>query len=200
MGLGSTPLAAIPVRREPGTVSSAGARSFRGLDAVAYRAAAHSEDTCGSRNLKQRRHERGDSRCGDGAVVSGFGSIIEQDPPNMLDGTGSGRRDGPTCHHGQICPDDGFPGSEQGARPAGGAPRAARTGNKRTIDRLWRHGHHVSMQGRFLPLRGGGGGQALSPSTIQRRVSAGSITSSISNREAVLIALPCSYMPATRSS
>lgn len=134
------------------------------------------------------------------AVVTGLGSINEQDPPNMPDGTGSDRRDDPSCQHCRICPDSGFPRSGHGARTAARAPGAAYAGNKRTIDRIWRCGHHVSMQGRFLPVRGGGGGQALSPSTIQRRVSAGSITSSISNSEAVLIALPCSYMPATRSS
>ncbi len=62
------------------------------------------------------------------------------------------------------------------------------------------HPHQVSMHGRFLAVRGSGGGHARSPSTIQRRVSAGSMTSSISNTVAVLSAFPCSYMSATISS
>ena len=40
--------------------------------------------------------------------------------------------------------------------------------------------HQVSMLGRFLPARGSGAGAASSRAVIQRRVSAGSMTSSIS--------------------
>ena len=47
------------------------------------------------------------------------------------------------------------------------------------------------MQGRFLPVRGGGGGTEPRAVVIQRRESAGSITSSISKYVAVLSALPC---------
>jgi hypothetical protein len=38
----------------------------------------------------------------------------------------------------------------------------------------------VSIDGRFFPVRGGGGGTDRNADTIQRRDSAGSITSSIS--------------------
>lgn len=41
-------------------------------------------------------------------------------------------------------------------------------------------GYHVSMQGRFLPPRGAGGGEDRSAAMIQSREAAGSITSSIS--------------------
>lgn len=41
-------------------------------------------------------------------------------------------------------------------------------------------GYHVSMQGRFLPGRGAGGGAERSAAMIQSREAAGSITSSIS--------------------
>ena len=40
--------------------------------------------------------------------------------------------------------------------------------------------YHVSMQGRFLPGRGAGGGAERSAAMIQSREAAGSITSSIS--------------------
>ena len=59
------------------------------------------------------------------AVVSGFWSIIKQDPPNVPDKTGSGRRDGPGCQHCRICSDNGFPGSEHGDRTATRALGAA---------------------------------------------------------------------------
>jgi hypothetical protein len=52
--------------------------------------------------------------------------------------------------------------------------------------------HHVSTQGRLRAVRGGGFGTERSPATIQRRVSAGSITSSISNTDAIEIAFPFS--------
>src|SRR5262249_41053066 len=52
--------------------------------------------------------------------------------------------------------------------------------------------HHVSTHGRFFfPLRTGGG-NARRALAIRARVSAGSITSSISNTEATLSAFPCS--------
>ena len=60
----------------------------------------------------------------------------------------------------------------------------------------WRR-YQVSMQGRFLPLRGPGGGAAWSADMIQRRDSAGSITSSSSKWLAVFSALPRSYDFAT---
>jgi hypothetical protein len=50
--------------------------------------------------------------------------------------------------------------------------------------------HHVSTQGRFFSVLTGLGGIAIKPPMIQRLVSAGSITSSISNSDAVLTALP----------
>src|SRR5437762_1804074 len=52
--------------------------------------------------------------------------------------------------------------------------------------------HHPSTHGRRLPSRGGDGGTERKPATIQRRVSAGSITSSTPNRLPVLSALPFS--------
>ena len=94
--------------------------------------------------------------------------------------------------------DDHWPRSEHD--PLAGRRTLCRPARYCPAGHGFAHGHQVSTQGRFLPVRGGGGGQARRPSTIQRRVSAGSMTSSISNRDAVLIALPCSYMPATRSS
>src|SRR5580658_1770124 len=60
--------------------------------------------------------------------------------------------------------------------------------------------YQVSMQGRFLPVRGGGGGEDRSPALIQRRDSTGSITSSISKCDAVLTAFPCRYIRSTISS
>lgn len=48
----------------------------------------------------------------------------------------------------------------------------------------------MSIQACFFPSRGSTGGAERSPATIQRRVSAGSITSSSSNSEAALSALP----------
>ena len=50
--------------------------------------------------------------------------------------------------------------------------------------------YQVSMQGRFLPARGGTGGAERRPAMIRARVSAGSITSSISKCIAMLSALP----------
>src|SRR4051794_18441759 len=50
--------------------------------------------------------------------------------------------------------------------------------------------HHVSIQGRFFPVRAGGFGTERRPAKIQRRVSAGSMTLSISNTEAIETALP----------
>ena len=50
--------------------------------------------------------------------------------------------------------------------------------------------YHPSTQGRRLPSRTGFGGSERRPATIQRRVSAGSITSSTSNRLPALSALP----------
>ena len=50
--------------------------------------------------------------------------------------------------------------------------------------------HHVSMHGRFFSVRKGGFGTERSPAMIQRRVSAGSMTLSISNTEAIETALP----------
>src|SRR5262249_20105026 len=53
-------------------------------------------------------------------------------------------------------------------------------------------GHHVSTHGGFLPVRGTGGGRADGSWPMRARDSAGSITSSISNTDAMLSALPCS--------
>ena len=50
--------------------------------------------------------------------------------------------------------------------------------------------HHVSMQGRFFFVLAGGLGTERTPAMIQRRVSAGSMTLSISNTEAIETALP----------
>ena len=50
--------------------------------------------------------------------------------------------------------------------------------------------HHVSMHGRFFPFLDSGFGTERSPAMIQRRVSAGSMTLSISNTEAMETALP----------
>ena len=50
--------------------------------------------------------------------------------------------------------------------------------------------HQGSICVRFLPARGGWTATLFKPRRIQRRVSAGSITSSISSTEAVLIAFP----------
>ena len=58
-------------------------------------------------------------------------------------------------------------------------------------------GHHPSTQGRFFPSRGATGGIDRRPATIQRRVSAGSITSSTSHRDPAFRALPRSYNSAT---
>ena len=52
--------------------------------------------------------------------------------------------------------------------------------------------YQVSMLGRFLPARGDGGGDAASAVVIQRRESAGSITSSNSKCDAAFSPLPCS--------
>ncbi len=57
--------------------------------------------------------------------------------------------------------------------------------------------HQVSMQGSFLPVRGAGGGAERKPAIIHLRDSSGSITSSISKCDALLSALPRSYMRAT---
>jgi hypothetical protein len=46
------------------------------------------------------------------------------------------------------------------------------------------------MHGRFFPVRGGTGGADRNPAMIRARVSAGSITSSISNAIAMLSAFP----------
>lgn len=183
---------------ESGMASSAGVRSFRGLGVVAYRVATHSEDARGSRNLENGRHQGGDRpmrtwrewSADSGVSTDGIRRTCLTEPVQV-------GALAPAANTARSARTTAVPGGGHGARTDAGAACA---GNKRTIDRLRRDGHHVSMHGRFLPLRGGGGGQARSPSTIQRRVSAGSITSSISNSEAVLIALPCSYMPATRSS
>jgi hypothetical protein len=50
--------------------------------------------------------------------------------------------------------------------------------------------HHVSTLGRFFPVLGLAGGSERNPAMIHERVSAGSMTSSISNKVAVLSALP----------
>jgi hypothetical protein len=50
--------------------------------------------------------------------------------------------------------------------------------------------HQVSIDGRFLPVRGGTGGIERIAEQIHRRDSAGSITSSISKCDAVFTALP----------
>src|SRR5262249_51411118 len=57
--------------------------------------------------------------------------------------------------------------------------------------------HQPSTNGRFFPVRGDGGGTELRPDITHVRVSAGSITLSSSNSEAVLSALPRSYIWAT---
>jgi len=60
--------------------------------------------------------------------------------------------------------------------------------------------HHASIHASFLPVRFGGGGTERKAAMIQRRVSAGSITSSNSSSVAAASALPRSYMRATISS
>ncbi len=50
--------------------------------------------------------------------------------------------------------------------------------------------HHVSTKGRFFPVRGLVDGSERNPAMTHERVSAGSMTSSISNKVAVLSALP----------
>ena len=50
--------------------------------------------------------------------------------------------------------------------------------------------HHASMHGRFFVARASGFGTERKPDMIQCRVSAGSITSSISSTEAIETALP----------
>jgi hypothetical protein len=50
--------------------------------------------------------------------------------------------------------------------------------------------HQVSTHGRFLPVRALVGGNERKPAMTQERVSAGSMTSSISNKVAALSALP----------
>jgi hypothetical protein len=57
--------------------------------------------------------------------------------------------------------------------------------------------YQPSTNGRFFPVRGGGGGTELRPDITHFRVSAGSTTLSSSNNEAVLSALPRSYICAT---
>src|SRR5262249_60033246 len=61
------------------------------------------------------------------------------------------------------------------------------------------HRHHVSMLGRFFPRAAARGGDSASIVMIQRRESAGSMTSSISKWLAVFSALPCWYMRSTIS-
>jgi hypothetical protein len=56
--------------------------------------------------------------------------------------------------------------------------------------RLLHRPHHVSMHGRFLPVLAGGFGTDRRPAMIQRRVSEGSMTLSISNTDAIETALP----------
>lgn len=60
--------------------------------------------------------------------------------------------------------------------------------------------HHVSTHGRFLPERGVGGGSERKPRSIHLRVSTGSITSSTSRTDAMLMAFPCAYAMATMDS
>src|SRR5919106_510474 len=57
--------------------------------------------------------------------------------------------------------------------------------------------HQVSTHGRFLPSRGVGGGAERNALRIQWRESTGSITSSISKCDAMLMPLPCWYSFAT---
>ena len=58
----------------------------------------------------------------------------------------------------------------------------------------FRHPYQVSMMGRFLPALAAAGGAACRMTVIYRLVSAGSITSSISKCDAMLTALPTSYI------
>ncbi len=53
-------------------------------------------------------------------------------------------------------------------------------GQGRSVAPVAHAAYHVSMQGRFLPERGAGGGAERSAAMIQSREAAGSITSSIS--------------------
>src|SRR5262249_40910444 len=57
--------------------------------------------------------------------------------------------------------------------------------------------HHGSMHGRFFFRRFGRGGDDANAVVIQRRESAGSITSSISKCDAALTALPWRYLAPT---
>ena len=60
------------------------------------------------------------------------------------------------------------------------APDRSRLGPRTDGPPVWTRSYQVSTQFRFLPVRAGGGGEARSASTILRRDSAGSMTSSIS--------------------
>src|SRR5438093_794620 len=55
---------------------------------------------------------------------------------------------------------------------------------------MTKQNYHASMHGRFLVVRASGFGTERSPAMIHCRVSAGSITSSISSTEAIETALP----------
>src|SRR6266702_1183295 len=64
------------------------------------------------------------------------------------------------------------------------------TGTDATQSELLHCPHHVSMQGRFFPALAAGFGTERRPAMIHRRVSAGSMTLSISNTDAIETALP----------
>jgi hypothetical protein len=80
--------------------------------------------------------------------------------------------------------------------PHGGAGtlrRGEMTAERQAADRagLWPL-YQASTQGRLRCVRGEAFGTERSPAMIQRRVSAGSITSSISSTDAIEVALPFS--------
>ena len=74
-------------------------------------------------------------------------------------------------------------------------PGSSRSAIRNSKPMIWRERlfHQVSMQVRFLWIRGAGGGIDRRALAMVWRESAGSITSSISKCEAILMALPCSY-------
>src|SRR5450759_4334546 len=78
------------------------------------------------------------------------------------------------------------PGSQRGARLTSRLERARLSSS-----------YQASMQGRLRCVRGSGFGTDRRPAMIQWRVSAGSITSSISSTEAIEVALPLAYNSAT---
>src|SRR5262249_57037784 len=78
-----------------------------------------------------------------------------------------------------------------------GPPYSDRRPSRGVFLRYHEDVHHVSTQVRFLPSRGLGGGAARSALITHWRESIGSITSSISRCDAILMPFPCWYSFAT---